>query len=181
VSHSPSVPNSLPPCAINIDRLGFDAITGTLAQIALRGTEQQLLSDVLQEKLQTNYGITVAGFPNFFMIFGPQAPFANGPLVIDNTADWIGKTMSYMKASGYNRIEATKQAAEQWSDHVNLVFNSTVVAQSAKDTNSWLVGANVGSKQKQTLFYLGGVPAYFAAVKKELEDQYPGHKFSTVA
>jgi hypothetical protein len=84
----------------------------------------------------------------FFMIFGPQAPFANGPLVIDNTADWIGKTMSYMKASGYNRIEATKQAAEQWSDHVNLVFNSTVMAQSAKDINSWLVGANVGSKQK---------------------------------
>lgn len=135
---------------------------------------------MLKKQLQTTYGITVARFPNFFMIFGPQAPFANGPLVIDNTADWIGKTISHMKANGYNRVESTEVAAEQWSDHVNLVFNSTVIAQSAKDTRSWLVGANVESKQKQTLFYLGGVPAYFAAVEKEIQDGYPGYKFSTV-
>ena len=133
---------------------------------------------MFKKKLQTVYGITVPNFPNFFMIFGPQAPFANGPLVIDNTADWIGKTLSYMRTNGYDRFESTEKAAEKWSDHVNLLFESTVIAQSAKDVGAWIVGANVESKEKKTLFYFGGVPAYIAAVDKEIQDEYPSHIFA---
>ena len=133
---------------------------------------------MLKKKLQTAYGITVPKFPNFFMIFGPQAPFANGPLVIDNTADWIGKVLSYMRTNGYDRLESTEAGAEKWSDHVNLLFESTVIAQSSKDVGAWIVGANVEAKEKKTLFYFGGVPAYISAVDKEIQDGYPSHVFA---
>jgi cyclohexanone monooxygenase len=134
---------------------------------------------VLKKKLQSAYGITLSGFPNFFMIFGPQAPFANGPLIIDYVADWIGRTIATMNANGHDRVESNEEAAQKWSDHVNEVFNSLVVAQSAKDVGAWIVGANVEGKEKCSLFYFGGVPAYAAAIDKEIQDGYPGHVFST--
>ena len=112
------------------------------------------------------------------MIFGPQAPFANGPLIIDNTADWIGKMLSSMRIDGNRRCEATEEAAEKWSDNVNTLFESTVIAQSAKDVGAWTVGANVDSKEQKTLFYFGGVPAYIAAVDKEIQEGYPSHVFA---
>lgn len=112
------------------------------------------------------------------MIFGPQAPFANGPLIIDVTADWIGKTIVHMRDGGNDRVESTKDAAQQWRDHVHLVFNSTVIAQSAKDAGAWTVGANVEGKAQEVLFYFGGVPAYIAAVTKEVTEDWPGHTFS---
>lgn len=136
---------------------------------------------MLKKDLQTVHGITLPGFPNFFMIFGPQAPFANGPLIIDNTSDWIGKTIAYMKANGHERVEATQDAAKKWSDFTDLLFESTVIAQSAKDVGAWTVGANVKSKEKRTLFFFGGVPAYIAAVEKEALESYPSYKFANVA
>jgi hypothetical protein len=136
---------------------------------------------VFKDNLATSYGITIPGFPNFFMIFGPQVPFANGPLVIDNTADWIGRTISYMKDHHVARIECKKEAAERWTNHVDDLFKATVVAQSAKDVGAWYVGANVESKLRKTLFYFGGIPAYINAVDKEIKDGYPGHVLSTPA
>lgn len=162
-----------------INWTGFDAVTGTLSNVGIHGSEEQKLSDVLKDNLATSYGITIPGFPNLFMIFGPQVPFANGPLIIDNTADWIGRTISYMKDHHVDRIECKKEAAERWTNHVDDVFNTTVVAQSAQDVGAWYVGANVKSKLRKTLFYFGGIPAYIKAVDKEIEDGYPGHILST--
>ena len=160
---------------------GFDAITGTLSRIDIRNAEDQNLSDVLKKKLSTAYGLTVPKFPNFFLIFGPQAPFANGPLIIDLCVDWIGKTIAHMKDNGQNRVESTKEAGEQWTDHVDLVYESLVIKESAKEVGAWYVGANVENKTRGSLFYFGGAPAYAAALDKERAEQYPGHTFSTTA
>ena len=158
---------------------GFDAITGTLSRIDIRGSEDQNLTETLKKRLRTAYGLTVPGFPNLFLIFGPQAPFANGPLIIDVSADWIGKTMARMKENGHDRVESTKDAAEQWTEHVDLVYDSLVIKESAQEVGAWYVGANVEGKERGSLFYFGGVPAYAAAIDKERAEQYPGHTFST--
>ena len=158
--------------------IGFDAITGTLAKIDLRGTDNQLLTEQLDKKMATAYGITVEGFPNLFLISGPQAPFANIPVVIDNTVDWIGRTIGYMHAHGYGQIDTTQEVAEKWREMVNMVFNMTVLPQGAKDTRSWYIGANVEGKNVEPMFYFGGVAPYFAACEKEITDGFPGFKFS---
>ena len=94
------------------------------------------------------------------------------------TALRIGKTIVRMRDGGSDRVESTEDAAQQWSDHVNFVFDSTVISQSARDTRAWTVGANVDGKEKAPLFYFGGVPAYIAAVEKEISEGWPGHTFS---
>ncbi len=128
--------------------------------------------------MATAYGITVVGFPNLFMISGPQAPFANIPVIIDNTVDWIGKTITHMRDQGLSRMDTTDEVADAWKEQVNMVFNATVLPQGAKDTRSWYVGANVEGKNVEPMFYFGGVAPYFAQCKKEIDEGFPGFTFS---
>lgn len=158
--------------------LGFDAVTGTIGNIGIHGSDGQSIKDVFSKELATTYGVTMPNFPNFFMIFGPQVPFANGPMVIDIISDYIGKTISYLKANKIDRIETKRDAAEKWSDEVNHVFNQTVVAQTSMDVKSWYVGANVGTKLHRTLLYFGGIPKYVELLNKEIEQDYPSHSLS---
>ncbi|KAH0827270.1 Phenylacetone monooxygenase [Fonsecaea pedrosoi] len=157
---------------------GFDAVTGTIANIGIHGSDGQPIGDVFKKELTTSYGVTIPGFPNLFMIFGPQTPFANGPMVIDIVADYIGKTISYLKSHDIDRIESKKEAAESWSSEVNHVFEQTVVAQTAMDVKSWYVGANIQSKLHKTLLYFGGIPRYMEILNKEIEEKYPSHTLS---
>jgi cation diffusion facilitator CzcD-associated flavoprotein CzcO len=163
---------------IIIFAIGFDAITGTLAKIDLRGADNQQLVEQLHNHMATAYGITTPGFTNMFMISGPQAPFANIPILIDNTVDWIGKTIRYMQEKGYQRMDTTHEVAEKWGEQVNAVFNATILPQGAKDTRSWYIGANVQGKNVEPMFYFGGVKPYFAHCQKEISDGYPGFRFS---
>ncbi|KAK6375691.1 hypothetical protein LTS17_007513 [Exophiala oligosperma] len=158
--------------------VGFDAVTGTLAQIDLRGSQGQDLGTQLNEQMATAYGITVENFPNLFMISGPQAPFANLPVVIDNTADWIGRTISHMRQRGFTKISTKSQTGREWKDKVNASFNATVLPPGAKKTKSWYIGANVQGKRVEPLFWFGGVAPYFAECERELAEGFPGFVLS---
>lgn len=161
--------------------IGFDAITGTFAQIDFRGTDGQQLADQLNKRLATAYGITLEGFPNLFMVYGPQVPIANVPVVIDATAHWIGRTITHMRDNGYMRMDTSKKLADTWRDKVNAFFNATVLPQGAKDSRSWYVGANVEGKNIEPWFWFGGVASYFAECDKAIEEGFPGFKFSSSA
>lgn len=100
-------------------------------------------------------------------------------MVIDIVADYIGKTISYLRSHDYDRIEAKRHGAENWSLQVNQVFEQTVVAQTAVETNSWYVGANIKSKLHKTLLYFGGIPNYMNALNQEVDRGYPSHLLST--
>lgn len=60
---------------------GYDAFTGGLRQIDIRGPSGESLSDHWKDGTYTQLGMTVSGFPNMFFTYGPQAPtaFCNGP------------------------------------------------------------------------------------------------------
>lgn len=131
--------------------------------------------------MATAYGITVTGFPNLFMVGGPQSPFANIPVIIDNTVDWIGKTIGHMRETGQTRIDTKQEVVDGWKEQCNMIFNATVLPQGAKDTNSWYIGANVEGKGVETLFYFGGVGPYRQHCQKEIDDGYPGFTFSQTA
>jgi len=159
--------------------IGFDAGTGALIQMDVRGKNNRSLSEEWSKRLETYLGITVEGYPNMFMITGPQSPFANIPVVIDNTVDWIGKAISYMRDHGYKRAEPTQGASEKWGDHVKAVFDATAMARSSATVHSWFVGANVPGKPLAALFYFGGVAAYFEHCEKEAAAGFPDLKFSS--
>lgn len=140
---------------------GFDAITGALSRIDIRGRNGQRLGDLwAREGAKTYLGLQVAGFPNLFTITGPGSPSVTTNMVvsIEQHVEWITDCVEYVRRLGYSQIEATPEAQEEWMDHVASVVAGKVYTW---DTcNSWYLGANVDGKKRVYLPYRGGLPAY---------------------
>ena len=125
---------------------GYDAVTGALTRIEIRGAGGQTLKEKFAEGPRTYMGLQSAGFPNLFTMPGAGAGnFTRGaePLV-----EWVSECIGSMRAQGLTRIEATPQAEEAWRAHVAEV-GATLLRSKA---NSWFVGANIPGKAR---FLLG--------------------------
>jgi cyclohexanone monooxygenase len=98
---------------------GFDAMTGSLLRIDLRGAGGRRLADTWAHGPRTLLGIAVAGFPNLFTITGPGSPsvLVNMPVAIEHHVDWIADCIEHMRKNGQTRIEATEAAQEDWVAH----------------------------------------------------------------
>jgi len=136
---------------------GFDAVTGTLKAIDIRGRDGTSLVDVWTGGPQTYLGITIDKFPNFFMVGGPQSPFANLPVVIDGVADWIGRALRYLRDNDLQAMEPTAEAVADWGVHMNDLVNATLMNQAKR---SWFMGDNIPGKPHAVLFYFGGAGKY---------------------
>jgi len=137
---------------------GFDAMTGALLGIDIRGRGGRTLSDAWAEGPRTYLGLTVAGFPNLFAITGPGSPsvLSNMIVSIEQHVDWIADCIERMRAQGHETIEATAAAQEAWVAHVNEIGHATLYPRA----NSWYMGANIPGKPRVFMPYIGGVGAY---------------------
>jgi len=156
--------------------IGFDAVTGAYNAMDIRANEEDTLGEHWNKQLETFLGICVEKYPNMFMISAPQSPFANLPIVLDNTADWIGKVIGYMQKQGYKTMEPTREAQDKWCEKLTTGFESTVLPKAALQAGSWYIGANVPGKPVAPLFWFGGAPPYFAICNEEVDNNFPGLK-----
>jgi cation diffusion facilitator CzcD-associated flavoprotein CzcO len=139
---------------------GFDAMTGPLKALNLKGRGGRTLDEAWVDGPHSYLGISVAGFPNLFTITGPQSPsvLTNMPVAIEQHVEWVTDCIENMRQSGKTTIEATPQAQDQWVAHVNEVVNATLMT----SANSWYMSANIPGKPRAFLPYLGpeGVGGY---------------------
>ena len=137
---------------------GFDAMTGTLLKIDIRGRGGATLKEAWSAGPRTYLGLCVAGFPNLFAITGPGSPsvLSNMIVSIEQHADWIADCLTYLRANGQASIEATGGAQDAWVEHVNQVGDMTLYPKAA----SWYTGANVPGKPRVFMPYVGGVGLY---------------------
>ena len=137
---------------------GFDAMTGALLGIDIRGRSGQTLRAKWAEGPRTYLGLAIAGFPNLFAITGPGSPsvLSNMIVSIEQHVDWIADCITYLREQGHAAIEATALAQEAWVEHVNEVGSLTLYPRA----NSWYMGANVPGKPRVFMPYIGGVGAY---------------------
>jgi cation diffusion facilitator CzcD-associated flavoprotein CzcO len=136
---------------------GFDAMTGALTRIDIRGTAGVRLEHKWAEGPRTYLGVATAGFPNLFIITGPGSPSVLSNMVpsIEQHANWISACIGYMRAHDLERIEPIVAAEDAWVSHVNDVANETLYP----SCNSWYLGANIPGKPRVFMPYLG-FPAY---------------------
>ncbi len=137
---------------------GFDAMTGTLLNIDIRGKGGCALKEKWADGPRTYLGIAVAGFPNLFIITGPGSPsvLSNMIVSIEQHVDWIADCLAYLRAHDVQSIEPTVAAEDAWVAHVNEVGDTTLYPLA----NSWYVGANIPGKPRVFMPYVGGVGAY---------------------
>ncbi|MGX1321087.1 cyclohexanone monooxygenase [Bradyrhizobium sp. USDA 377] len=137
---------------------GFDAMTGSVAKIDIRGRGGQMLNGKWAEGPKTYLGLMSAGFPNLFIITGPGSPsvLSNMMVSIEQHVDWIADCLTHMRERGLATIEAGRDAEEKWVAHVNEVAEGTLYPQA----NSWYMGANIPGKPRIFMPYIGGVGTY---------------------
>ena len=137
---------------------GFDAMTGSVAKIDIRGRAGQTLNQKWAEGPRTYLGLMSAGFPDLFIITGPGSPsvLSNMMVSIEQHVDWITDAIAFMRDRGLVTMEATKEAEDKWVAHVNEVAQLTLYPQA----NSWYMGANIPGKPRIFMPYIGGVGVY---------------------
>lgn len=155
---------------------GYDGVTGGLTSIDIRGTDDAPLKDKWQSGAKAYLGLGIHGFPNMFVIYGPQSPssFCNGPTCAEIQGAWVVDCLEHMREHGYSRIEATEEAQENWVKHATDVAMATLFVHA----DSWWMGANIPGKARQLISYAGGQPAYFEKCRDVAAKGYEGFTLS---
>jgi cyclohexanone monooxygenase len=163
------------PCDMIIYATGFDAGTGTLKNIDIRGRGGVSLAQRWKSGPETYLGICVDDFPNMFMISGPQSPFANAPVVIDGIVEWIGTALKYLRERSIVAMEPASGAVEKWCQRMDDLVSATLLTQGR---NAWFLGANIPGKPRVVLFYFGGAGAYRQECTQVAADEFHGFVMS---
>jgi cation diffusion facilitator CzcD-associated flavoprotein CzcO len=132
---------------------GFDAMTGALSRIDIRGSSGRRLADKWADGPRSYLGVALAGFPNLFTVTGPGSPsvLSNMVLAVEQHVEWISDCIDYMRRNGQDRIEATPEAEDAWVQHVLDIANASVYP----SCDSWYLGANIPGKPRVFAPYIG--------------------------
>jgi cation diffusion facilitator CzcD-associated flavoprotein CzcO len=155
---------------------GFDAMTGALTRVDIRGVGGRSLRDKWAEGPRTYLGIAVAGFPNLFTITGPTSPsvFSNMMVSIEQHVDWITDLITHLRERGVPAVDATEAAEDDWVAHHTEVGDATLYP----TAESWYMGSNVPGKPRVLMAYIGGVGVYREQCDRIAAEGYPGFEFT---
>jgi cyclohexanone monooxygenase len=151
---------------------GFDAMTGTLLRIDIRGRGGLGLREKWAAGPRTYLGLATAGFPNLFTITGPGSPsvLTNMLPSIEQHVEWVADCLVHMRERKVTAIEARIEAEDAWVGHVNEVAGKTL----RSTCSSWYLGANVPGKPRVFMPYIGGFPAYIEKCNDVVAKGYEG-------
>ncbi len=101
------------------------------------GRDGRSLAEVWQGSPQAHLGTTVAGFPNLFLILGPNTGLGHNSVVIMIEAQlgYLSKALAHMRRTGASAIEPLPAAQQAWLDEVDRKMAGTVWT--AGGCNSW--------------------------------------------
>ena len=160
------------PLDVIVFATGFDAMTGPLKAMNVRGAEGLPLDNAWADGPRTYLGLMIAGFPNLFTITGPGSPsvLANMIAAIEQHVNWIAELLVHMRDDHLDRVEATPEAEADWVDEVRRVADGTLFPLA----NSWYNGDNIAGKPRMFMAYVGGYPAYAARCDEIASAGYEG-------
>ena len=154
---------------------GFDAMTGSLFNVDIKGRKGIALRDKWNAGPKTYLGLMSASFPNLFMITGPGSPSVKSNMImsIEQHVDLVTDTLLRMRSEGLSVVEPELDAENSWVEHVQEVANKTLFPRA----NSWYMGANIPGKPRLFMPYIGGVGVYREICEEIVADNYRGFKF----
>lgn len=156
---------------------GFDAIKGSWNRIDITGREGLKLREEWDRGVKTYMGLQCAGFPNFFMLVGPQngATFCNIPRCSALVVDWLNDLMAHARDEDIRVIEPEVEAVESWTGYCDKLMGKMLLGQ----TNSWFTGVNkniAGRDKRETLLFVGGNPKFRQYSDDVRDNSYKGFR-----
>jgi acetone monooxygenase len=153
--------------------VGFDAGSGALTRIDIRGRDGRSLKQEWSREIRTAMGMQIHGYPNLFSTASPLAPTAalcNMTTCLQAQVDWVTDCIAHARNNGKTVVEATKEFEDAWVKHHDETANQTLVAK----THSWYMGSNVEGKPRRLLSYIGGVGNFHRQCDEQAAQGYPG-------
>ena len=157
---------------------GFDAMTGALERIDIRGKNGKSITEEWRAGPRTYLGLQIYGFPNLFTITGPGSPsvLSNMMVSIEQHVDWINDCIEHLDKNQVRAIEPEEEAVDKWITHVNQVAEGSMFT--APSCNSWYLGANIPGKPRIFMPYVGGVGEYRNRCDEVARNGYTGFNLS---
>lgn len=156
---------------------GFDAVDGNYRSMDLRGRGGQHIDEHWDEAPTSYLGVTTAGFPNMFMILGPNGPFTNLPPSIETQVEFITDLIQDAERKGGAVVEAAAEAEGGWTATCNEIAHMTLFPKA----ESWIFGANIPGKKNAVMFFMGGLANYRAALGDVQSNDFKGFHFTKAA
>lgn len=157
--------------------VGFDAGSGALTRIDIRGRGGRSLKKEWDKEIRTAMGMQIHGYPNLFSTASPLAPSAalcNMTTCLQAQVDWVTDCIAYARKAGKTVVEAKKEFEDQWVAHHDETASKTLVVK----TQSWYMGSNVEGKPRRLLSYIGGVGNFHRQCDEQAAKGYPGFAMS---
>ncbi|KAK9462729.1 FAD/NAD(P)-binding domain-protein [Lipomyces oligophaga] len=151
---------------------GFDAVTGSWKLLSITGKNGITIADKWAAGTSTYLGLSVAGFPNMFYTYGPQAPtaFSNGPTCTQIQSDFIVETIRTMRENNIRSLDAESSAELDWTKDINESIKDTLFPLA----KSWYMGANIPGKPIESLNFVKGIPLYSQILNDVHDQSLPG-------
>jgi cation diffusion facilitator CzcD-associated flavoprotein CzcO len=149
---------------------GFDAVDGNYVKVDIRGRGGVSIKERWADGPTSYLGMANPGFPNLFMVLGPNGPFTNLPPSIETQVEWIADLIRHAESNHLHSVEATEQAQDRWSAACNEIAAMTLFPKA----ESWIFGANIPGKPNVVMFYMGGLRNYRQMLAQEVENGYGG-------
>ena len=146
---------------------GFDAITGSLTRIDIRGQGGQTIKDKWANGPRALLGLQSAGFPNFFIAV--NAAFCNYTVCAESIVEWITDCIRYIREKGYKRIAPAPQAEAAWVEYINKAAEGSIFTQAK---SAWFMGTNIPGKTRAILLNPISAPAYRAKCTEAAANGY---------
>ena len=155
---------------------GFDAMTGPVNKIDIRGRDGQSLRDKWSDGPHTYLGLMSAGYPNLFMITGPQSPsvLSNMPVSIEQHVEFIARIIGAVRDRGAQAIEPASGAEDAWVAHNQELAQATLFP----TADTWYMGANIPGKARVFMPYLGLVGPYRQKCDEVAAAGFEGFEFT---
>ena len=156
---------------------GFEAVTGALARIDIRGEGGVELVKKWANGPRTYLGLSSAGFPNLLTLVGPHngATFCNIPRCIEQNVGWTTDLIAHMRNENHQRFTPSEKAEAVWTEHIHETASMSLLSK----TDSWFTGVNTNLPEKKRTFltYAEGVPAFKERCDEVAAKGYEGFEF----
>ena len=155
--------------------LGFDAVTGSIVRVDIKGRDDRVLAECWKNGPRTNAGLMTHGFPNLFFVNGPGSctGFFNPPLNVEYQGDWLADLILHMRAEGIEAVESRDEADQKWVETMAEIAKPTLFW----DSSNWYTGSNIPGKPRVMQLYIGGFANYRATTESIAREGYTGFVF----
>ena len=135
------------PVDVVILATGFES-TAFLAPMAIAGLDRRSLESEWKEGAQAHLGMSVAGFPNFFMTYGPNTNLGHNSILfmIECQARYIVDCIRQLVAHDLKYLDLRREVMDAYNERLQKELERTVWAATGKSwyktedgriTNNW--------------------------------------------